>query len=114
MKKLITLVLVAVLTSASVFANDKNTPETTQNLRKEIIDLLDKPSFKIENENIEACIEFTLNAKNEIVILTVDSDKEAIESYVKSRLNYKKVSFISPQNGQRTFKIKLKVINPLS
>ncbi|OED37024.1 hypothetical protein AB832_05315, partial [Flavobacteriaceae bacterium (ex Bugula neritina AB1)] len=93
MKKLITVIIVAVIASASVFANDKSIGETAQQkLRKEIIELLERPHFKIEKSSIEAEIEFTLNAKNEIVILTVNSDKDIVENYVKSKLNYKKVN----------------------
>ncbi len=111
MKKLITVVIVAILASTSVFANDKNIGETVQQkLRKEIIELLEQPSFEIEKSSIEAEIEFTLNAKNEIVILTVDSDKDIVANYVKSKLNYKKVNSTIPNNEQRMFKMKLRVI----
>ncbi len=114
MKKLITVVIVAIIASASVFANDKNANETTQQkLRKEIIELLEKPTFQIEKSDIVANIEFTLNAKNEIVILTVDSNKDIVENFVKSRLNYKKVSSTLSKNDQRIFKMKLKVVKPI-
>lgn len=113
MKKLIVLVVVAVLASAQVFANDKNTKETTeQKLRSEIVLLLDKPQIKLEGDEINANIEFILNAKGEIVILTVDSEKEAVEYYVKSRLNYKKVNSYIATTGNKVFKLKLKVLNP--
>ncbi len=112
MKKLIVLV-VAILATTQIFANDKNTEETTeQKLRNEIALLLDKPQFELESNEIKANIEFILNAKGEIVILTVDSEKEAVASFVKSRLNYKKVDTDNIRTGNKIFKIKLKVLNP--
>ncbi|MFD2563096.1 hypothetical protein [Aquimarina rubra] len=112
MKKLIVLV-VAVLASTQIFANDKTTKETTeQKLRSEIVLLLDKPQIRLDRNEINASIEFILNAKGEIVILNVDSEKEAVESYVKSRLNYKKVDSDITRTGNKVFKLRLKVLNP--
>lgn len=75
MKKLIVLV-VAILATTQIFANDKNTKETSeQKLRNEIALLLDRPEIRLESNEIKANIEFILNAKGEIVILTVDSEK---------------------------------------
>ncbi|WP_378178962.1 hypothetical protein [Aquimarina sp. SS2-1] len=112
MKKLIVLA-VAILASTQIFANDKNTDETNeQKLRSEIALLLDKPQIELDSDEIKANIEFILNGKGEIVILTVDSEKEAVESYVKSRLNYKKVNSNIIKTGNKVFKLKLKVLNP--
>jgi len=113
MKKLILVIAVAILSSAQSFANDKNTNETVQQkLRKEIIVLLDKPQFEVEKTNIIADIEFTLNAKNEIVVLNVDSEESIVSDYVKSRLNYKKVNLNTIKTSAKTFKMTLKVIRP--
>jgi len=112
MKKLIVL-LVVVFASTQIFANDKNTKETNkEKLRSEIAVLLEKPQIKLERNEINASIEFILNAKGEIVILSVDSDKEAIDDYVKTRLNYKKVDADITRTGNKVFKLKLKVLNP--
>ncbi|WP_299218079.1 hypothetical protein [uncultured Aquimarina sp.] len=112
MKKLIVL-LVVVLASTQVFANDKNAEETNkEKLRSEIALLLEKPQIKLERNEINASIEFILNAKGEIVILNVDSEKEAIEDYVKTRLNYKKVDSDITRTGNKVFRLRLKVLNP--
>jgi len=112
MKKLI-VVLVAVLASTQIFANDKPSKNTSvEELRNEIVVLLDKPEIKLEQNEIKANIEFILNAKGEIVILTVDSEKTAVEDYVKSRLNYKKVDSDVTTVTNKVFKFSLKVLNP--
>ncbi len=112
MKKLI-LVLVAVLASTQIFANDKTSKETSEEkLRNEIVVLLDKPQIKLDQNEIKANIEFVLNAKGEIVILTVDSEKVAVEDYVKSRLNYKKVDSDVSVTPNKVYTFSLKVLNP--
>ncbi|MBW1297498.1 hypothetical protein [Aquimarina litoralis] len=112
MKKLIVLA-VAILTSTQIFANDKKAEETNeQKLRSEIALLLKRPEIKLDTDEIKANIEFIVNTNGEIVILTVDSEKEAIEEYVKFRLNYKKVGDNINKTGNKVFKLKLKVLNP--
>ena len=112
MKKLIALT-VAVFVSVSMFANNNNPNETVQQkLRKEIIALLESPQFEVENSDIIANIEFTLNTKNEIVVLNVESDEDMIAYYVKSRLNYQKVNFDGSKRGNINFKMTLKVVKP--
>lgn len=117
MKNLKVLLLVIVVLSSvqmSAFNNDPNvTPE--QKLRNEIAVLLESPEIKLENNELIANIQFILNEKKEIVILTVDSEKEAIENYVKSRLNYQKIDFTanSPEEN-KVYYISLKVLKPLS
>jgi len=112
MKKLI-VVLVAILASTQIFANDKAIKKTSEeNLRNEIVVLLEKPQIELDQKEIKASIEFILNVKGEIVILTVDSEKVAVEDYVKSRLNYKKVDSDVKATTNRVFKFSLKVLNP--
>ncbi len=115
MKKLILVILVAFVASSSVFANGKKTPKTEtaqQQLRNKIIALLKKPQFEIEKSDITANVEFLLNAKNEIVILVIDSEKEMIAEYVKARLNYRKINLDTPQPTNKTFRMTIKVLNP--
>lgn len=112
MKKLIVLV-VAILASVQVFANDKTTEENSETkLRNEIVVLLDKPKIELANSEIKAKIEFILNTKGEIVILTVDSEKKEIENYVKSRLNYQRIDTSIDASKNKVFKFSLKVLNP--
>jgi len=114
MKKLI-LVFVVILASTQVFANDKTRKEASEEkLRNEIVVLLDRPQIELDQNEIKADIEFILNTKGEIVILTVDSEKVAVENYVKSRLNYQKVNSDMIKIPNKVFKFKLKVVNPRS
>jgi len=110
MKKLIVL-LVAILASTQIFANEKTEKKNTEdNLRNELVVLLKKPEIELSKEEIKANIEFILNTKGEIVILTVDSEKEEIENFVKSRLNYKKIDANSKKITNKVYKFSLKVL----
>jgi len=63
---------------------------STETISKEISKLLQNPSFTF-NESIEASVTFVVNKHNEIVVLSVDSNNDAVSSFIKSRLNYEKL-----------------------
>ena len=44
---------------------------------------------------------FMLNDKKEIVVLSVDTDKEDLEGFIKSRLNYKQVDLSNFEQGKK-------------
>ena len=68
-----------------LLANDKNKgTKAEQELRNEIASLLDKPNVIIDKKELKANIEFTLNGKNEVVVLTVDSQDQDVSHYVKN------------------------------
>jgi len=92
MKKLNVMLLAAVFAISSIAsANTGKEPKKSEtNFTKEVKTLLKKPSFKVENE-IEARVTFTLNDEGEIVVLSVDSESDTVENFIKGRLNYQKV-----------------------
>ena len=58
---------------------------------KEIATLLKSPSFHLE-KNVSAWVSLMVNDENELVVLSVKTENESVEHYVKSRLNYQKIS----------------------
>ena len=106
------LVLVAamLLSAGSVFANDsksKKNVEPAKNLSSQIAKLLDDNNFIIEND-ITADVRFTLNSNKEIVVLSVKTEDETLEGFVKSRLNYKKVDLTEYREG-RTYTVPVRI-----
>ena len=94
MKTLKSMLLVAVITLGSVLATSATESATvieSKAITSEVGKLLKKPSFTIENE-VQAYVRLVLNENNEMVVLFVNSENELINNYIKSRLNYKKVS----------------------
>ncbi|MFT5848993.1 MAG: hypothetical protein ACJARX_001836 [Psychroserpens sp.] len=93
MKKLKMLVLVVAITfssamSASTNPIEKAKPET---VTETISELLKDPGIQFDTE-LSAMVEFTINKDNEIVVLSVSTQSKALESFIKHRLNYKKVA----------------------
>lgn len=97
--KLIIASLVLSLTVLSASANnDYNSIEikpfdSKKELRAQIASLLGKKiAIEITNkESIKASISLMLNKKNELIIISVDSKDTSIDSYIKSKLNYKTI-----------------------
>ncbi|WP_152538660.1 hypothetical protein [Aquimarina macrocephali] len=112
MKKLTILFAVFVLGSMQIFASNNNPSNSEQQLRNQIATLLENPEFNLDKQQLKASIEFTLNGEGEIVVLTVDSEDLDVKSFVKSRLNYKKVDSKISNIGNKVFKISLKILKP--
>ena len=88
--------LIAVGTlSASPVENVRPTNELSTQIHK----MLKSNSFDVE-EDLVANVRFTLNKEGEIVVLSVDTEDDALESFVKGRLNYKKVDFQDAKEGK--------------
>ena len=57
-------------------------------------------TFTEKEAPLTAQIRFTLNADSQIVVLTVDSDNEYLEGFVKAKLNYKNVELEDFREGK--------------
>ena len=94
MKTIKSMLLVAAIAFSSVLAANTNPteadPATTAEsnvITQEVGKLLKNPSFLVDND-ITASVTLTINKKNEIVVLSVDSEDKTVEDYIKARLNY--------------------------
>ncbi|MDH3322743.1 MAG: hypothetical protein OEM04_07120 [Flavobacteriaceae bacterium] len=98
MKKL--LILAIALFTLNVSATEKPV-KPTDALRTEIIDLLG-PNCPEDLSKNECTIDviFTVNSESEIIVLSVDSSNDLAESFVKNKLNYKKVNYESHEVGE--------------
>lgn len=81
-------VLVGTTANAATEPTNSNNPVT---ITQEIGKFLANPNFDFGQEET-AKVSFILNEDYEVVVLQVDAESEAIESYIKARLNYKKLS----------------------
>jgi len=86
------------------------TKETKKELNDRIVQLIRNSSTQVlANINLDVDITLTLNEKSEIVIISVKSDNEIVDRFIKSRLNYKKVKVKSLNPGE-TYRLPLKVV----
>jgi hypothetical protein len=60
-------------------------------ITKDVQKLLKNSELSLEVTEM-ATVKIMINSKNEIVVLSVDTDNLAVDAFVKGRLNYKKVS----------------------
>lgn len=82
--------------------------EGINEIRAHIIKLLGEPDMKgIDEAEMQSILHFTVNEKNQLVVLSVDTDHEFIDQYLKNRLNYRKVTTANLR-GRYSMKVILK------
>ncbi|NAS11256.1 hypothetical protein [Poritiphilus flavus] len=105
------LITVMLLSAVSMNANIvKPKPKNpTKSLSAQIENLLDDNNFIVENNELTAKVKFTLNEEKEIVVLTVETDNDQLESFVKSRLNYQKVNLEDYREG-KIYRVPVRIV----
>lgn len=95
MKKLAALFFVFAMSMTTIFAStgdDKRkevSKEEQKILRQEIVKLLG--NYNVQ-ETLKVNVSFMINAKGEIIVLSVKNSNRDIDRYIKSSLNYQKIS----------------------
>ena len=88
--KTITLALF-LLVGTIASANDPVEKEVdSPTIHEEISKLLQNPDFSVE-ENSTAIVNIFINSEGELVVISVKTENESLEQYVKSSLNYYKL-----------------------
>jgi len=89
------LVFAMLLSAGNIFANDSE----PKSLSSQISKILSVNSFG-EDANLSAQVRFTLNADSQIVVLSVDTNDDILEGFVKAKLNYKNVELEDFREGK--------------
>jgi len=102
----VSLMLVAalLLSTGSIFANDSKKdekPSKTQNLSEQIGGFLHSNNLTENHLGQEAQVLFMLNSDKEIVVLSVDTEKDDLEGFIKGRLNYQAVEIGTYEEGKK-------------
>ncbi len=101
MRKLPVVLAAALLFAAgNLFANDSKLTDPKKDLAIQISELLDNNSFILADHDLKAEVLFTLNSKKEIVVISVNTEDEVLERFVKSRLNYQAVELANGHEGK--------------
>ena len=110
LKIIIAVISISLLSTFSLNATDKKPSKVNKELRTRIVSIIGITIPIHLNQECTATIWFVLNTKNELVILTVDSENEEVKSYIKSKLNYQKMNISSTLKGEQyTVSLKIKV-----
>lgn len=88
------------LSTGTLLANPLEAKGPTVGLSHQISEMLSNNSFFDISKDLVAQVRFTLNDEGEIVVLSVETDSDTLESFVKSRLNYKKVKISDAKEGK--------------
>ncbi len=101
---------ISFLSMSSISANETTPKDNNRVLRAKIVNLLgdEIPVVLKKEKNLEVNISFMLNAKNEIVIVSVDAENTVIDSYIKNKLNYKVVQVKGIKKGE-IYRVPLKI-----
>lgn len=101
MRKLSLVFAAAVLfTAGNVFANDSKKADPSKSLTEQITELLKDNVFDLNNQELTAKVLFTLNHNKEIVVISVETEDEILEGFVKSKLNYQEVALNDFHEGK--------------
>jgi hypothetical protein len=91
----------ALVFAVQVSANPEKPIKATAQLQSELVNLMgSEVPFQLENGELTAEVLFTVNSKGEVIVLKIVSDNPAAEKYIKSRINYKKVSHRTSKPGE--------------
>lgn len=109
MRKLPVVLAAALLFAAgNLFATETVNSDPNKDLSEQIGDLLKDNSFVLQNEDLTAQVIFTLNQKKEIVVISVETENELLERFVKSRLNYQHVEVpVAKQGSMYTVPVRI-------
>ncbi len=100
LKSIIAIIAISLATTFSTTATEKEPTKITKKLRTEIVSMLgNNVKLDIKNSS-KAEVSFMINSKNEIVVVNVDSKVNEFNSYVKSKLNYKKLTLQGVTKGK--------------
>ena len=110
MKTLKMLVLAVAITFSSVLTASTNPIDKAEptSITQVVGELLKNPYFQL-NEEVHAMVDVFINQKDEIVVLSVDTDNKVVEKYIKTRLNYKKLTK-ETLGLKRSFKIPVTIV----
>ena len=92
-KTVVVAFLLGFSTVVSASNNDRTADkkELMTTITNDVQKLLKSSNLSLEATE-KATVKIMINSKNEIVVLSVDTNNAAVDSFVKGRLNYKKVS----------------------
>ena len=110
MKKLKMLLLVVMVTFGSVLSASTNSIEKAEpvSISETVKKLLKNPNFQLDKD-VNAMVEVFINKDNEMVVMSVETDNQIVESFIKNRLNYQKLSS-KVIGDSKKFRIPVKII----
>ena len=100
LKSIIAILLFSLTISFSANAIEKDPSKVTSELRSEIMKFLgDKVPLDLKSTST-AEVSFMINNQNQLVVIDVDSNLKDFNTFVKNKLNYKKIATKGISKGE--------------
>lgn len=93
-------ILMAMLLGSTVTMANVDPKPSTKEISKQLASILGTPNFKLSEDATVANVRFKVTSESEIVVLTVKSENDLVEQYIKSRFNYRKIEIAGLDKGQ--------------
>lgn len=104
--KMFLVVALFAMSTVLTASTNPNRDEKPTTISTQVSKLLAEPGFEVETA-IDAAVTLMVNDNNELVVVSVKTNDEAVANFIKQRLNYKKVDAIqSPQ----TFNLPVRIV----
>ncbi len=100
LKSIIAIIAISLATTFSATASEKEPSKITKELRTEIVELLGNRIPVEITKTEKVAVSFMINNENEIIVISVDSDVADFSSYIKKKLNYKKITVKGTIKGE--------------
>lgn len=88
MNKFRLLAIALVLGVSSLFANTVNPDVSKDEIRKQIVELVDSSTNKI-SEQITVKVIFSFSSEGEIIVKKIDSENRDVIAFIRKNLNHK-------------------------
>lgn len=108
LKNLISAFVITLFIGATAYANTPTKSSQKKELRTELVNLLGNLEELNKDSKVAANVSFIINEKNEIVVISVDSNNKEVAVLVKGKLNYKKVLASGIERGE-VYEMPLKI-----
>ena len=102
------LAIATFVVSVATFAKEKTT-KSPSSLRSEIVELIGKKVPMETKESLTVRVYFVINNQNELVVVDVISKNKSVNSYIKEKINYKKISTTAKDRKQEIYILPIKV-----
>jgi hypothetical protein len=97
--KTITVAL-ALFVTMGAFATEGEKGTKEKSLSGQIYEMLKDNQFNVDYKELSAEVRFIVNENGELIVLSVETEDEVLDGFVKNRLNYKKVQLENVAPGR--------------
>jgi hypothetical protein len=97
--KTITVAL-ALFVTMGAFATEGEKGTKEKSLSGQIYEMLKDNQFNVDYKELSAEVRFIVNENGELIVLSVETEDEVLDGFVKNRLNYKKVKLENVAPGR--------------